>query len=215
MDYAVTTKMADSLQCPKNCKECTDNGVCVSCNKPSANPLLTDGGKCVGVCPDGLYQQNGKCIKCSPGCKTCTKAGGMCQTCHAGSLKIDGECRLGSTCPKDMKLDSFSGQCYRSSTWSGEPCKANNCKACGLSSKYCAICANPMNALDGQCRKDCPASFFSTSNNCYKCSPECKTCSKSATQCYSCHSKDDSLNGKTILSKTGSMCVDTCLPGDF
>lgn len=116
-----------------------------------------------------------------------------------------------------MILDKFSGQCMRefNISWSNDPCVAKNCKTCGLSSNFCAVCKDPFKANNGRCEEFCPAGFFDAKGHCYKCSPECKTCSGWASKCEDCHSEKESLHGKTILSKQGSRCVDKCLSGEY
>jgi hypothetical protein len=73
-----------------------------------------------------------------------------------------------------MKFDKFSSQCYRDPKydWTDEPCDAKNCKSCGLSGKFCAICKEPFVAGgDGICLEDCVQGYFEAKGHCYKCNP--------------------------------------------
>ena len=195
-------------KCDSSCKNCNGSTAedCTECPSGKALKYDTTGKK--GTCGDGCtpntsncekcdlavdgtaycskckeanqFPQNGVCVAAGGRAITCTSQGtGVCNTCAAGSFRMDGGCY------EDTKYPGKS-VCSEANP-AGDSCKTaahgykleggtlttcpSNCEVCS-SSTVCTTC------MGGY--------FKTSSNTCTKCDAGCATCTGTASTCSSC-----------------------------
>ncbi|KNZ53082.1 uncharacterized protein VP01_334g3 [Puccinia sorghi] len=181
-------------------------------------PAKPDGavGKCVGVCPQGTYNDlRGHCSQCPAGCLTCniTEDGAhpQCQTCaNPSAFLFEGTCVdvcpsgtfAGVTANETPKIPKGVNSCL--------PCSAS-CGDCTQSPTTCRTCPKNRPALDPAtqtCALACPKGKFADPNSggrCSLCEATCASCSGAGSgDCLSCKAGDVLRVGKCLPSTCAS-----------
>lgn len=180
--------------------------VCSSCETGAfLNPNAPQGARCVGVCPDGTYDNGqGVCASCPNGCATCRADGNSvsCTSCSDQSQALDGGkcvsggCKAGQFSNKLSTDESFGLQ----GTTVCLPC-ASSCATCDGGPTTCLSCPKGRPAYDPTtktCAASCPRGFFvGKDGRCSGCDPSCATCSASGSgNCLSCPLGSNLSRGK-------------------
>jgi proprotein convertase subtilisin/kexin type 5 len=144
--YSLTTPPSNCTACPINCKTCTSQHICTSCNIINSTIyylfINTTVSTCISSCPNGYYIENGLCLRCSSTCSVCQSATNCSQ------------CLFGFTLTNNICINSSSSN----------PCPSN-CQYCH--SINCLKCIRPfllyINSLanTSTCVNNCPAGYYS------------------------------------------------------
>ncbi|ESU40798.1 Variant-specific surface protein [Giardia duodenalis] len=180
-------------------KGCTPNtGNCEKCD------LMVDGTAYCSKCKEAnQFPQNGVCVATGGRAITCTSQGtGVCNTCAAGSFRMDGGCYEDTKYPgKSVCAEANPADDSCKTTAHGYKLEGgtlttcpSNCEVCS-SSTVCTMC------MGGY--------FKTSSNTCTKCDKSCATCTtavstcdicadgyyKSSDKCIACDKGDASITG--------------------
>ena len=190
-------------ECKMNCKTTRDNCKCDSCERgyfysngqclkynDSNNKICLDQKRILGTkCSDGYYySENGECVSCDIGCKTCTGEY-ECQSCNDGYFSCNKYC-----CKCNFNCQSTSDNCKCSSCYDGYYMRDYQCYECGYTCKTCR-------QYPRSCTSCHDGYYLDYSNEqCIKCNDNCKKCfSKDAcntcadnyfiinNECYECN----------------------------
>lgn len=121
-----------------------------------------------------------------PNCQVCTST--ACSACSLGyfyynngvETKCFKYCPSGFTETRNYSIGSLNNQSnYRDQC---TPCPSN-CSTCNFN--ICLFCMKGFTYYQGSCVISCPTSMFASQGSCFKCSPNCLTCSDSST-CLNC-----------------------------
>lgn len=182
------------VDCPEFCVTCNAQGKCedcmsgytltqqftcsVTCNAPCASCSLTAPSQCTS-CIAG-YSLNSATFTCSP-VTSCTN--GVCDICPFGYTLSGGTC-------VECNPDSNCGRCSLSDVSVCLSCKpgqyldSNQCIACPTG---CQTCSSGINCLTCQSGYTAEVQPVLTRVTCAKCSPPCRTCTRTPTTCTSCN----------------------------
>ena len=137
------------VRCPKECKTCSSNLVCLSCN----NNFILEQDRCARC---SLSSLETACINCAVG-DTCTACddgfyvlGGKCSTCYKG-------CKICSDSTSNKCLSCLDGYLFDSATKTCNPC-ISPCKTCKTTTSTCLTCVDfyASNSASDTCIKtDC------------------------------------------------------------
>ncbi|KNE90167.1 hypothetical protein PSTG_16390 [Puccinia striiformis f. sp. tritici PST-78] len=192
----------------------TVGAVCLAC---AAGALLLPDrpggseGKCVGICPNGTYDDSlGHCASCPTGCSTCVlgdEARPQCTGCTNPSMFIvAGACM--DTCPARTFASVTANDTPRAPKGVNAclPCSAS-CESCSQSPTACQSCPKNRPAFDPvtqTCALACPRGTFADTNaggRCSTCGASCETCSGAGSgDCLSCKAGDVLQEGKCRAS---------------
>ncbi|XP_063311099.1 proprotein convertase subtilisin/kexin type 5 isoform X1 [Pelobates fuscus] len=183
--------------CPSDCLTCADEQICTACLPGYF--LYED--KCLLFCPDGYYNEVGKCMPCDPMCAKCNgPLSDDCEECSSHSYVLyNGRCF--KTCPKRTYYDVFTKDCQDCDT---------TCESCS-SATSCDECKHDLSKNSkGECvsYKDCSLyEYLQEHRGCRPCHKQCLRCTgPSSEQCLSC--KD----GLYLLDST---CMKECPDGYY
>ncbi|ELP83902.1 hypothetical protein EIN_440760 [Entamoeba invadens IP1] len=158
--YSVESPIKICLECPENCKTCSDGTTCNACD--DGKLLIEDTKKCTenADCPSNYYKDNDnkKCVKCKNNCLTCENEN-KCLSCVDGYVISEDQC---------ISCSSIQG-----------------CSKCS-SSDICTECTTDNLQPDNKsCLPTCPTGYYSSNKVCMKCSDNCDSC-KDGKQCDKC-----------------------------
>lgn len=198
------------------CELCATS--CETCTGPNYNNCKTcvagfnfyePNKECITVCPDKFVGINKICESCdatTAKCLTCSVLSTNCTKCVTGSYFYNfgcyANCLAATLVPsptKNMWGNPVTGKC--------EECNIA-CDLCfGPNFDNCTKCTTDYNLVleKSQCVKDCPASYYASSNQCLKCSYKCLTCKTDSTTCQSC-----STGFYYFKDGTTEECTDNC-----
>lgn len=218
-------RLADSLQCVKNCPlgtyvngntcrscpllcaECEDAHTCVQCY-PRAFRLID--GSCSDHCSGGTFPTaNKSCLVCHQSCKTCDGPHDTdCTSCHPQFTLQGDACviREPTSCPIGYYFDHRAHEC--------RSCHKSCASCSGKESTLCASCfRGAVISEEGRCidtrqLRSCFAGqyFDGDKFECATCPSYCSSCSNNLT-CNSC------LPG-IYLTRHGN-CVESCHPREI
>ena len=144
---------------------------------------MVDGTAYCSKCKEAnQFPQNGVCVATGGRAITCTSQGtGVCNTCAAGSFRMDGGCYEDTKYPgKSVCAEANPADDSCKTTAHGYKLEGgtlttcpSNCEVCS-SSTVCTMC------MGGY--------FKTSSNTCTKCDAGCATCTGSASTCSTCAS---------------------------
>ena len=177
-----------------NCYRC--NGDPKKCSQCQA-PLIFYDGDCVAECPEGTYEKNGYCEKCSSRCQTCSGTANNCKTCPPYLVYDEtSEEKCVVDCP-DGKV-KVNGVC--------EKCTSTFCKVCKPDDlSCCTVPFSPFFVDECNVRERCPDGKYPLGTNCYPCMEGCSRCNY-ADVCSSCSDGYYLQNG---------ICVKDCGSGSI
>lgn len=186
--YYSDSSLGVCSQCINNCKACTTDVICLSCQ----TGFYLNGTSCISNCPTRTYLENNVCINCSSNCGTCDSTG--CLTCDSGYLLYSSVCYL--ACPPGVYV-------------SGSLCTTCNasCQSCSISANNCSSCVSTGTLpylYSGSCLASCPTGYYSNNFNCVLCVDPCLECT-SLTGCTKC------VTGKVMYN---SSCTYVACPGN-
>lgn len=177
-----------SVACPVGCVGCTSLTQCTTCQ-------------------NGYTKDNGLCIQCGEGCKSCEPTDlDTCTSCFDGSSLQDGSCPscLDENCLV-CPIPSFCQSCQ-----SGYQALGGLCQPCPENCDECA---------DGVCTT-CSIGFSADSGECIECLPGCSVCSQDSIDiCLTADSGYYLVEGSCVSCPVGcqscsnSDTCDLCEPG--
>lgn len=116
-----------------------------------------------------MYFVDGRCLESCPENTIAFSVTSLEQICIRDPTSSDGEDTGDeSTGESDADGESSTSPVFEKD-WIKEigPCQADDCKACGLSGDFCAICNDGMVRDRGQCSSLCGSGFFDANGACY------------------------------------------------
>lgn len=168
------------LECNPTCSACI-NGASTGCLNCTGGLLLFE-GQCFDECPEGTFQVNTTCIKCTPPCLVCPNSQD-CEQCDDPTYLLvpKASCVAKEWCPDGTYADDSIRQCVTC-----DP----SCKTCmGPTAYDCLTCKTIIGYADktttgpGPCQKiictDGQYLFINlttTKSFCLQCQPRCQTC---------------------------------------
>jgi hypothetical protein len=165
------------------CDRCADNAVFVNTADVSKG--------C--VCIAGYYRSGSQCLKCAPGCATCTTSS-VCATCLVNSNTRKAE--IDNCACKPGFYEAGTPVC---------PACSSECLTCETSATRCLTCdtANFFEKVGTtcQCKKGYYLSVVNGKAQCLKCYFACAECVTDAAQCTKCVS-----NTWTLTSDNKCVC---------
>lgn len=199
------------IPCSPNCLTCSTSPTrCNSCAANSPQAFLSSNYTCVSGCLSTQLNNGTHCLPCSSNCRSCSGSISFCTACAAlegcsiSYLNSAGRCvctcQISEFSPDGMTCQPCDAACRTCISY------ANKCTTCNELSPYPYF-------LRGRwaCLSACPITHFaSDTNECLLCSPNCMTCSGTASNCTSCSVSDPALS---YLSWNGS-CVSMCARGE-
>ncbi|ESU40281.1 Variant-specific surface protein, partial [Giardia duodenalis] len=167
---------------------CTPNtGNCEKCD------LMVDGTAYCSKCKEAnQFPQNGVCVAAGGRAITCTIQGaGVCNTCAAGSFRMDGGCYEDTKYPgKSVCTEANSAGDSCKTTTHGYKLEGGTLTTCPSN---CEVCSSSTACTT------CMGGYFKTSSNtCTKCDAGCATCTGTASTCSTCASGYYLSNSKCI-----------------
>lgn len=186
------------LPCKDNCALCPSLAECKKCQ--DGYYLLN--GSCVKDCPGGTrVQEPANCVSCVD--DKCLKCDGSNACTECKFLIVNGICV--DFCPPGYFACLEEKIC--------KPC-IDNCQACS-NSRECEICKVGFILQNGKCVEKCKDGYIPVSNECEKCTADCKTCLVGdLTKCSECKDGqylynnvcyDDNCPDHTYIS--GNICL--------
>jgi hypothetical protein len=176
---ATNSIMKLSSYCTNPCKQCTSTPTqCISCLPTPYTVNITyfpDTSTCVAVCPVTYFTSSGSCVSCNTtACYGCTSTANTCTSCQANRYLYLSSCL--SACPSQ----------YYPSNGSCVQCVAP-CLTC-TSATVCLTCTtNYFLDIDSKCVLTCSnISYIGLNGTCQLCTNNCRTCSRTLSNCTSC-----------------------------
>ena len=213
--------------CPANCKTCTSDTNCPTCN----GTLVLVGTMCNDKCPDGQVEINKKCEKCKPNnCSICQNID-KCDVCLKTFFLYQGKCV--TACPAKTYLSGI--RCVDCDITCKECISDIECKTCEatylyFNKKCLTACPIGYYALNGEClqcpnfemviscdkeQPQCKKEYFLFNNKCVKICPDktyadsANVCQPCGTDCLKCVSPSNCLTCQT-MKLYNNQCVTTC-----
>jgi len=192
-EYSYANEASECVDCPKNCKTCTQDK-CLICD----NGLYIFGdNQCISDCPDGYTTSGNTCLKCTnPSCRKCSESSlDVCESCYPNNLLQNGNCQE---------------KCSEGYYQSGSSCLecSEGCKQCD-NALSCNDCDDDYFLKSERCVKNCEAGYMANNQagTCDKCNESnCSQCDSSVLECQKCDSP--------LLLYAGK-CVSKCPVGTF
>jgi hypothetical protein len=214
--YKDTSSISTCRRCELNCKICSNDTACTSCN----SGFYLKNGECVSDCGDGYYLSTSTCLSCESDCKTCS-SNTLCTVCNSGYYLSSSDCLA---CESNCDVCSNSTACSLCNTGfylKNEDCVSdcgdgyyisnNDCLTCGTNCKSCnsdtacISCNSEYYLKNEDCVISCGDGYYISSTDCLDCESNCKSCS-SDTVCNQC-------NSEFYLKKED--CVSNCGDGYY
>lgn len=195
-EYTYSTKSisvnkgGECKYCSANCPSCSDSQICIECepeyvlisiNQNIISTLLplyvsslnipfeidSNVSICIQTCPQGFFESNSTCYKCSDSCLTCESSSTFC-----------------TSCKNNHYFDSVNNSCFEtlpSGTYYNTELKSilkcdSTCKTCfGPTFNSCLSCYEDSTLSylrSNECTELCLSNqlkYFDTANNVYKC----------------------------------------------
>ncbi|KAL4435263.1 hypothetical protein ABPG74_017355 [Tetrahymena malaccensis] len=189
--YYIDSGSGSCKQCDQSCRTCSNSNICISCNYPFV--LDVSGTKCQLICNSVCLQCFGisanQCFSCIDGYYL---SGYSCLQCQAPCQK----CSSQVSC-----LSCISNYTYNSAN---QTCSPN----CHSSCQTCSSPADPSKCLT------CQSDSYLNLGQCLKCQSPCSSCSGTSTNCTSCITSYNLVNGycypKCIANCAACSDITTC-----
>ena len=143
--------------CMPSCISCNSEKDCLTCN--IGYFLVVEKNKCVKKCPNGFFEKNKICEKCSENCDTCQLTESNCKTCGNNKILDKNLNKCVSQCADGFYSEIVGNFC--------EVCDKSCLKCKGKYNSDCILCEElkGFKLNSGYCLISCTFPFFRTADS--------------------------------------------------